>query len=257
MDIPENITDFLYWIRDRTEKFWSDERAAQKWYYGARWLPLTEKEIAGIELEYNIQFSPEHREFLKILHAVDRKETVEYEYDDEKFSEECTFFYNWKEDREEILEIITYPYDSMLKDMESAGKCWLRSWGPEPESEEERKGIFQEWFSAIPDLIPVRGIYFMVSGEHLAWNPVLCISGFDMGIMGWDMKAYLLSELRDYIGIVGAVFDEEDRMYYPELCREATDIIEKNFQHDETKDIPYLKEVVLFYASGRRYFGLK
>ncbi len=257
MDIPENITDFLYWIRDRTEKFWSDERAAQKWYYGTKWLPLTEEEIAGIELGYKVKFSPEHREFLKILHAVDRKETVEYEYNEEKFSEECTFFYHWQEDREEILEIITYPYDSMLKDIESAETRWLKSWGPEPGSEEKRKAIFYQWFARVPDLLPLRGIHFMVSSEHLTRNPVLCISGFDMNILGWDMKTYLLGELRDYIGIVDTVFDEEDRMYYPELNREARDIIEKNFQHDETKDIPYLKEVILYYSSGHRDFGLK
>ncbi len=257
MDIPENITDFLYWIRDRTEKTWSDENTVPKGLHGAKWLPLAEEEIAGIEREYKVKFSPEHREFLKILHAVDRKETVEYEYNNEKFTEECTFFYNWREEREEILEMIRYPYDSMLKDMGSAGTCWLKSWGPEPGSEEERRAVFNEWFSRIPDLLPVRGFHFMVSGEHLAWKPVLCISGFDMGILGWDIKTYLLNEMRNHIGIVRLVFDEEDRMYYPELSREATEPIEKSFQYDETRDIPYLKEVVLSYSSGLRDFGLE
>ena len=35
-------------------------------------------EIDSIEIEYDIKFTSEHREFLKVLHAIDKKEKTKY-----------------------------------------------------------------------------------------------------------------------------------------------------------------------------------
>ncbi|HWK06842.1 MAG TPA: hypothetical protein VNS58_24580 [Puia sp.] len=48
---------------------------------------------------------PEHRDFLKILHTIDRKEEVErspYPEGDKPTIEKTPFFYNWLEDEAEI-----------------------------------------------------------------------------------------------------------------------------------------------------------
>lgn len=75
MEIPVNFIDFLYWISERTENVWSvdDESFCPKGFYGAKWQPLSEEQIDSIELKYAIKFTSEHREFLKILHAIDKK----------------------------------------------------------------------------------------------------------------------------------------------------------------------------------------
>jgi len=128
MEIPVNFTDFLYWLKERTERFWS-ENTCQKGFYGAKWQPLSEKQIDFVELKYSVRFTSEHREFLKILHAIDKKEIVEYEDEGEIITEKCTFFYNWLEDEKEITKVLKEPYQWMFDDIDSVNKVWLKSWG--------------------------------------------------------------------------------------------------------------------------------
>lgn len=255
MNIPENLTEFLYWLKERTERLWS-ENTCQKGFYGAKWQPLSEEQIDFIELKYSVRFTSEHREFLKILHAIDKKEIVEYEEESEIISEECTFFYNWLEDEEEILKTMKEPYQWMFDDIDSVNKVWLKSWGIKPKSEAKRKEIFDEWFSHIPKLLPLKGTRFLVSDENLKWKPILSVRGSDIATMGWDFRTYLLNEIRNHLYIYVEVFDEEDQMFYPELLSEVQEIFDQNFKYDKTKDVPYLKEMMLYWSSGWKSFGM-
>lgn len=243
MNIPVDFTEFLYWIKERTEKFWSvnDEGYYSKGFYGAKWQPLSEEQINSIELKYSVRFTSEHREFLRILHAIDKKEIIEYEEEGEIITEQHTFFYNWLEDEQEILKLMKEPYLWMSDDVESVNRVWLKSWGTKPKSAEKRKEIFDEWFSNVPDLLPLTGTRFIVSDENLRFKPILSIRGSDIVIMGWDFRTYLLNEIRSHLDIYIEVFDEEDRMFYPELLTEAQEIFDENFRYDDAKDIPYLK----------------
>ncbi|MFP3593173.1 hypothetical protein [Chryseobacterium sp. SIMBA_038] len=256
MNIPENFTEFLYWIKKRTEDLWSNEDDCLKGFYGAKWQPLTEEQINSIELKYSIKFIPEHREFLKVLHAIDKKEIIEYEDEGEIITEEYTFFYNWLENEEEILQVMKEPYEWMLDDIETVNKVWLKSWGLKPKSIEKRKEIFDEWFSRVPILLPLKGTRFIVSDENLKWKPIISIRGSDIVIMGWDFRTYLLNEMRNHLDIHIQVFDEEDQMFYPELLPEIQEIFDENFKYDKTKDVPYLKEMMLYWSSGWRGFGM-
>jgi hypothetical protein len=72
--IPENYTDFLYWLKNQTENYWSqdptttaNEDKCPQWAYGARWIGMTDEQIDQVQEKYLIIFTPEHREFLKIL----------------------------------------------------------------------------------------------------------------------------------------------------------------------------------------------
>lgn len=257
MNIPVNLTEFLYWVKDRTEKLWSiDDENCPKGFYGARWQSLSEEQINQIEKKYQVSFTSEHREFLKILHAIDKKEIVEYEDEGEMVTEECTFFYSWLADEKEITETIKSSYNWMKHDVNEESQVWLKSWGIKPASLEKRIEIFEEWFSHVPVLLPLKDFRYIVSDENLKWKPIISLGSSDIIVMGWDFRTYLLNELRGYLDIHIDVFDEEDQMFYPELIDEVQQIFNENYKYDETKDIPYLKEMILYWSSGWSSFGL-
>ncbi|MDR6488579.1 hypothetical protein J2799_003097 [Chryseobacterium vietnamense] len=202
MNIPSNLTEFLYWVKERTEKLWSvDDENCPKGFYGAQWQGLSEEQIDQVERKYEVSFTYEHREFLKILHAIDKKEIVEYEDDGELIAEECTFFYNWLENETEIISQRNSFYKWMWDDIMSVNHVWLKSWGIKPKSIEKRKEIFDEWFSRLPRLLPVRNSACVVENNNLKWNPVVSIRGSDIVILGWDFRTYLLYELRDHLDL--------------------------------------------------------
>ncbi len=158
IQIPENFTEFLYWIKERTELFWSidpntstNDFVCEDWIYGAKWIGLSESEIDKIEIKYSIKFTSEHREFLKILHTIDRKEKLDYtnsfEKDNEILIEEVPFFYNWLIDEVEIRERINWPFKTIYEDVVGENDVWLKSWGKRPNSEIEIKKIYTDWFS--------------------------------------------------------------------------------------------------------------
>ncbi|KAA2217671.1 hypothetical protein [Chryseobacterium sediminis] len=257
MDIPVNLAEFLYWVKDRTEKLWSvDDENCPKGFYGARWQGLSEEQIDQVEKKYQVSFTSEHKAFLKILHAIDKKEIVEYEDEGELITEECIFFYNWLENEKEIIAQTKYFYKGIWNDVTSVNHVWLKSWGIKPKSIEKKKQIFDEWFSKLPQLLPVRDSAYIVSNENLKWNPVIGGSGSGVVILGWDFRTYLLYELREHLDIYTDIYDEEDERFYPELIDEVQKINNENFKYDETKDIPYLKEMILYWSSGWKGFGL-
>lgn len=257
MPIPSNLTEFLYWVKERTEKLWSvDDENCPKGFYGAKWQGLSEEQIDQVEKKYKISFIPEHKEFLKILHAIDKKEIVEYEYDGGLITEERDFFYNWLADEKEVEEIIKGSYNWMKHDVNEKSQVWLNSWGIKPASLEKRIEVFEEWFSHVPVLLPLTGLRYIVSDENLKWKPIISMGSSDIIVMGWDFRTYLLNEIGNHLDIHIEVFDEEDQMFYPELIDEVKNIFDENFKYDETKDIPYLKERILYWSCGWRSFGL-
>lgn len=257
MHVPSNLTEFLYWVKERTEKLWSvDDENCPKGFYDARWQGLSEEQIDQVERKYKVSFTPEHREFLKILHTIDKKEIVEYEDEGELITEERDFFYNWLADEKEVKEIIKGSYKWMKHDVNEKSQVWLNSWGIKPASLEKRIEVFEEWFSHVPALLPLTGLQYVISDENLKWKPIISMGSSDIIVMGWDFRTYLLNEIGNHLDIHIEVFDEEDQMFYPELIDEVKDIFSENFKYDETKDIPYLKERILYWSSGWSSFGL-
>ena len=172
--IPTDLTDFLYWFKEQTEAAWAQTPrgdSEDNWFGSAKWIGMKEADIEGIEQKYEIKFTPEHREFLKVLHAVDRKEIREYsdswEEDAEVITKEVPFFYNWYEDEEEIRSRLAWPYETILSDVLGTNSVWLKSWGPKPASEEEKRRIFTEWYNKAPALIPLVSHRFLVSDTQV------------------------------------------------------------------------------------------
>lgn len=228
--IPEDYTEFFYWVKERTETFWNksnssddtDEYYCPEWAVGAKWIGMTDEQIDATEAKYGITFMPEHRAFLRILHTIDRKVINEYEEEGETNTYQSSFFYNWLEDEEEIVSRLDWPYRTIFEDVSPAKGVWLKSWGTRPASVEDRERIFADWYAKAPKLLPLRSHRFLVSQADLADRPVLSVYGSDTIIYGWDLRLYLLKEITDHLDLYVPVFDEEDQCYYTEYRDELT-----------------------------------
>jgi hypothetical protein len=263
--IPEDLTEFLYWVKERTETFWSKNEITSNgdfvcddWIYGAKWQGLKDSEIDEIEEKYQIKFTPDHREFLKILHTIDRKERIEYEAIDEQSEPEIgefPFFYNWKTDNEEIEYRFDWTRRTILQDILGQNQVWLKSWGKRPSSNEEREAIFNEWLKQAPKLLPLTGHRFIVSEPLVKGNPVLSVYGSDIIVYGWNLRHYLLNELEAELGLWDYVFDEEDNMWYYNSKKEVQEIYTLEYELSKTKSIPVWEEMILYWSTGWRSFG--
>lgn len=267
LHIPEDYTEFLYWVKETTEVFWSknpetseDDFVCGDWAYGAKWIGMTESEIEQTEKEFSLKFTQEHRQFLKILHAIDKKEVYTYEDDEtgEVTSQESPFFYNWITDKEEIKDTMYWPYKTMLSDVKGTNRVWLKSWGNiRPKSDETKEKIFSEWFQRIPKLIPIYAHRFVVSNHNNTQNPILSIRGSDTIVYGWNMRHYLLRELEEHLNLFDDVYDKEDEEWYAERKPEAQKIHDVEFGTAKTKSIPIIEEMILYWSSGWSSFGKK
>lgn len=266
--IPENYTDFFYWVKERTEYVWSKNSIEVtygfpigKWIQGAKWIGMTDDEIDQVEAKYSITFNQEHRAFLRILHTLDRKEEIEHteEVDGSARTviEKRSFFYNWLEDDVEIKEKLEWPYETILYDVLGVNQFWLKSWGPNPDSDEEKTHIFSTWLKKAPRLIPIFSHRFVVSDNTLKDKPVLSVMGSDTIIYGWDLRLYLLNELTEHLGLLELVYDETDKCYYSEPVKELADIRMHEYSLAPTRDIPFWKELIMYWSSGWSSFGME
>lgn len=265
-NIPENITDFLYWVKDTTEEFWAQDLSeaneilnSNSWICGAKWIGLSDEEIIEIEKKYAITFTPEHREFLRILHTIDRKQKITYQNSFEKDAKpivkEVSFFYNWLEDDIEIKAKMNWPEETILKDVLGVNRVWLKSWGARPASDLEKTKIVIDWIAKAPKLIPVIGHRFIVSDLDLKQRPILSVYGSDIVVYGWNFRSYILNDLQEHLNLQQIMYDEEDGTWYGELKEEIQEIFNKDYYAPQN-DISYWKEMILLWNSGWSSFGL-
>ncbi|AXY72465.1 hypothetical protein D3H65_00060 [Paraflavitalea soli] len=145
--IPEDFSAFLYWLKEKTEDFWSKDPKTstgnfkcEEWIYGAKWIGLTDDEIDAVEAKYAVRFMPEHRAFLRILHTIDRKEKIEHADEDGVVIEERPFFYNWLQDDKEIKEYLDWPFRTIFEDVTSPNGVWLKALGGKARFRGRKKG---------------------------------------------------------------------------------------------------------------------
>lgn len=253
MIIPEEFTDFLYWVKETTEAYWCNNQMIglepipiPEWIQGAKWIGLREEEIDAIEKRYDIKFTQHHRAFLKILHTIDRKEPIEcYDANDNIFYEKRSFFYNWLEDNQELEYRFAWPYETILDDVLGANQFWLESWGERALfSKEEKCEVLKKWIKKAPKLIPIFWHRFVVS-EHIHFDkPVLSVYGADIIVYGWNMRHYLLSELYQYLGL--AYIDKSDNSI--EQKEELQKIHKLERELAKNKIIPMWEEIIEYYT---------
>jgi len=254
LKIPEDFTEFLYWIKERTESFWNtkldknnSDYVCEDWMFGAKWIGMSEEEINITENKYNIKFTEYHRKFLKILHTIDRKELILNWNEDENgnpISKERSLFYNWMTDHDEIKKYLEWPYEFLLEDV-MRDYIWLDSWGKKPEQNENKKKIFSNWFNNSPKLIPIYAHRFVISEPINSDNPVLSIYGHDTIIYGGNMRHYLINELKEELNLFEEVYDNEYEEFYDEPKKELKEIQEYELNLLKNKEIPVWKEFLI------------
>lgn len=266
MNIPEDYIEFLHWVKETTETFWSKDPVPQEegvsseeWVRGAKWIGLEEEEIDAIEEKYQIKFTKEHRAFLNILHTIDKKEPIEcYDDNDEVYYIEKSFFYNWKTDDDELNYRFEWVFETILQDVLGVNQTWLKSWGKErPKSDDTKKEIFSNWLKQAPKLIPIHAHRFVVSEPSNSDNPVLSVCGSDIIVYGWGMRHYLINELGGHLGLMYTEYDEEFDCWRVEPKEELENLYKLGYATAKDKTIPFWEEMILYWSSGWSSFGRK
>lgn len=258
IEIPDDFTDFLYWLKDKTETYWSTipkdsslKFECEQGIYGAKWRGLSYSEIDSIEKIFEIKFTSEHRAFLHILHAIDRYQNIECEElaSSQSFTsnEKQPYFYNWLTDTGIIKEYIQWPFNTILSDVLGQPDVWLKSWGQKPDSNQNKKEVFTKWYRDAPLLLPLTAHTFLVSDSNLEKRPVLSVWGADIIISGWSLKAYLISEFALAIGLLEMKYYEEDNSYYPEFKAGVLEMFKEYFQFKLIHRIPYWEDIISYY----------
>ncbi|QJB42417.1 hypothetical protein HF324_33035 [Chitinophaga oryzae] len=265
---PEGLADFLYWVKETTESYWH-KVDPQKSIYGAKWLPLSEAQIDGLESKYSIKFDVEHRTFLRILHTIDKY----YDQDESGQQEEQdpppadnvateemkkagkfrtppyrpSFFYNWLTDKEWIESRLTWVGDHFIDDILSVNRSWLRSWGPRPESDDEKIRIFREWYHQAPRLLPIKAHTFLMADGGRGLRPVMSVYGFDTIISAWSLRHFLIRELGEELGLTAIYYDEDYPEGYKDLVKGNPELDALQAIRLDEADIPYWKEPLTYY----------
>jgi len=226
---PEDLNEFLYWVKITTEAAWI-KVAPDDPMYGARWLGLSDPEIERLELKYAIKFGSEHRAFLKILHTIDKKDEEAETAGDEP----PAFFYNWITDNSWIERRLNWPYDTILQDVLGVNRFWLKSWGERPGSDAERTEVFSAWYYKAPRLLPITTHTFLMEEMGAGFKPVLSVWGADTIVVAWSLRHYLMRTFARELDL--------QEIGIPEL-----DALETLRLKDV--DIPYWKEVITYWPS--------
>lgn len=257
---PEKLSDFLYWIKETTEAFWSKVDPDEP-IYGAKWLPLTDGQIDELELKYSIKFGIEHRAFLKILHTIDKHyNTEEFPVEREEESEEQrkerefwtppyrpSIFYNWITEKEWIESRLAWIDDFFTSSILGINRSWLKSWGPRPESNEEKVRIFREWYHKAPRLIPITAHTFLMDDGGYGLRPVISVHGFDTVIIAWNLRHFLIRQFDTELGLTETYYDEDDPEGYTDLVKGIPELDELQTMKLDDADVPYWKEVLVYY----------
>lgn len=266
---PENLTDFLYWVKETTEAYWSKVPHDEP-IHGAKWLPLTNQQIDELELKYSLKFGIEHREFLRILHTIDKhydsgKEDLQDELvvDDEQKYEESeeerkkrefwtppyrpSHFFNWITEKEWIESRLAWIDDFYIGSILGVNRSWLKSWGPRPGSDEEKVSVFREWYHKAPRLLPIRAHTFLMDDGGHGLRPVMSVYGFDTIIMAWSLRHYLIREFDTELGLTEMYYNEDYPEGYTDLVKGIPELDELQAIRLDDADIPYWKEVLTYF----------
>lgn len=246
MKIPKDYTAFLHWFKQKTETHWSriSKSDDESWLMNGKWIGLKDEQIKQVEAQYQISFTPEHKEFLKILHSVNKKCPTEfYNEKNEIYTKNEPYFYNWLTDEKIIKEQMNWPYKTIFYDVKK--KFWLNSWEKRPKLDDELQEVFLNEYQNAPKLVPIYAHRFVVNHHENAENPILSVWGTDTIVYGWNIKHYLLNELGVYVeGLYKSVYDEEDEMWYGEDIQELKELKLEARRMNENKIIPFWSELI-------------
>ena len=256
--VPENYTDFLHWVKEKTELFWSNLTPGDG-MFNTKWISLTENTIESIEKKYRIEFTTEHRAFLRILHAIDRPLDAEYVDDGGAIAiRKEPLYYNWLEDEKDIVDKLAWPYRTILEDILWVNQVWAGSWGPKPATDEEKIRIFSEVFSKAPKVFPLRDRTFLINEPAIPDAPALSIVGSDTIIAGWNLRHHLLYEFYVPLGLSVPASEESEGItyYYEDISDELMEIHKIEDAKGWARVIPFWSEMIAYRSSSWKGFSV-
>jgi hypothetical protein len=205
---PRFDEQFLAWFRKSTEKSWSilDEPTLEDflenewggciWQRGTCWLDgLSEQEIQKVEERWQIQFPPDYRLFLRLLHSVDKKWHVCAYFDGEHLEIKENYrpsYFNWQTDEQAIQQAYDTVIDGMLFDV--MHNVWWPGWGKKPATPQEQEAKVRALVAAAPRLIPIVGNRYLLAEPCQIGNPVLSIMQTDIIVYTADLHSFFLQE---------------------------------------------------------------
>jgi hypothetical protein len=104
--------------------------------------------------------------------------------------------WDWSKDDARIMEMLAWPLDGILWDVENAG-LWWPEWGLRPSTEDERTEIVGRIVAAAPNLIPLYGHRFIPEEPSERGNPIFSVHQSDIIYYGSDLTDYLIREFVD------------------------------------------------------------
>jgi len=106
-------------------------------------------------------------------------------------------FYDWRSEEADIRAARAGVVDGLVFDVEHTA-LWPASWGARPDGESERRDRVAALVAAAPALLPIFGHRFVLAEGSTA---VLSVHQSDIIVYGSDLRAYLLAELGDLLGL--------------------------------------------------------
>jgi hypothetical protein len=100
--------------------------------------------------------------------------------------------YDWHTEDPRIREMLSWPFDLLLFDVENG--FWWPDWGDRPTSSEERAEALRAALKRVSRLIPLLGHRFLPETPSEEGNPVFSMHGFDTIYYGRDLTDYFQHE---------------------------------------------------------------
>ncbi len=104
--------------------------------------------------------------------------------------------YDWRSDEKEIREMLKWPLEGLLFDLEH-NALWWAEWGERPGTPEGRAEVLTNVVKAAPKLIPLVSHRYLPAEPHEAGNPVLSVYQADTIYYGADLVDYFEREFGD------------------------------------------------------------
>ena len=100
--------------------------------------------------------------------------------------------YNWHTEDHQIREMLRWPFDLLIFDVEQG--FWWPDWGDRPSTAEEQADVVRNALASVSRLIPLIAHRFLPETPNEAGNPVFSMHGFDTIYYGADLTDYFERE---------------------------------------------------------------
>ncbi len=129
--------------------------------------------------------------------------------------------WDWRTDERKIRDMLAWPYEGLLFDLEHAG-LWWPEWGERPDKAEDRAEVLRIAVGKASKLVPIYGHRFIPSEPQKAGNPVFSVYQSDIYYGAnlddyWEHEFYGRKELGSPIRRIRFWSDLVDRAFLPEF----------------------------------------